>query len=357
MLPDPLTYTRRALLAPLALSTALLVAAVLLAVAVIGPRARGPVAFAVLGTVVALLFLAWLVHLTVTLRRQVETPLARVGEATLAMARVDKLATTGRLATGIAHEVGNPLSAIANYAHIVRQRAGGTASVDEPLDALEREVERIDRIVRGLLDYARPRRMTPKSVAVDVVFDDAVRLMTDQGVLRRVVVERDIHTHGAEVFAERHDLEQVFVNLLLNAVDAMNGVGRIALRMRAVPTSTFRSAPAQRSPDSDADHFPHTVSGRAERWLKSTDRADAVLQIVIADSGPGISDADATQVFEPFYSTKSAKGGTGLGLAIVAQTIESLGGTIWAQPSREGGATFVILLPLFGNHETQRDTE
>lgn len=359
MAPDPTSYTRQAILAPLAQRTALLLVAVVAVVAIVGPRSSGGVRLAILAVAVGLLFLVWFAYLAIMLRRHVEIPLARVGEATLAMARVDKLATTGRLAAGVAHEVGNPLSAIANYSHVVRQRAGGTPGIDEPLDALEREIERIDRIVRGLIDFARPRRKTPKSTPVEAVLNDAVRLMTDQGVLRRVTVHRDIESDGAAVYAERHDLQQVFVNLILNAVDAMSGAGTLVLRLRSVPLSAFHNAPARRSTDPEDERFPHTVSGRAVRWLARVDpqRTQAVLQIVVADSGTGVAEDDAVNVFEPFFSTKGAERGSGLGLAIVAQTIESLGGTIWTQPSREGGAAFVLLLPLHGKAEAPRSTE
>jgi signal transduction histidine kinase len=264
------------------------------------------------------------------------------------VSRVERLATTGRLAAGIAHEVGNPLAAIATYAHLIRSRAGDRADVAEPLDALEREVTRIDRIVRGLLDYAAPRRVTPRAERVDVVLNDVVRLVTDQGLLRRVRVHWQVEQREAEVYAERHDLEQVFVNLILNAIDAMDGVGELVLRSRVLPAATLRTSIARRSADPDSTRVEHTPSPRALAWLARAERPPQVLQVVVADSGPGVPEADAERVFEPFYSSKPAGRGTGLGLAIVARTVESAGGTIWVQPAREGGAAFVLLLPLAG---------
>lgn len=316
-------------------------------VAVAGSRGvfgvAGPAILAVvaLGSVVGLT----LVVRTV-LRAHDAQARASLRAATDALSRAEKLATTGRLAAGIAHEVGNPLSAIATYAHLVRQRACDAAPLREPLDALEREVDRIDRIVRGLLDYARPRRVTPKPVRVDEVLNDVVRLVASQGLLRRVEVQWRIEQREAAVYAERHDLEQAFVNLVLNAVDAMQGVGRLALRSRIVSATSLRQADARRLDDDDDVRFAHAPGPRALAWLNRPDRPDAMLQVVIADSGPGVPDADVERIFEPFYSSKHATRGTGLGLAIVAQTLESVGGTIWVQPSREGGAAFVLLLPL-----------
>ncbi len=294
-----------------------------------------------------LLFAAWSVFVVFLLRRYVLGPLQEGHEANLALRRADKLAATGRFAAGVAHEVGNPLSAIANYAHVVRQRAHAVSGVQEPLDAIEREVERIDRIVRGLLDYARPRRNTPRSVRVDEVIQHVVQLLADQGVLRRVEVQHTLDDAGAEVFAERHDLEQVFVNLLLNAVDAMNGAGTISIRSRRLPAAVMQAVEERRRMDDEpGERFVHEPNLRARVWISARQDASAVLQVVVADSGPGVQPADRDRVFEPFFSTKPASRGTGLGLAIVAQTIDGLGGTVWTQKAREGGAAFVILLPV-----------
>jgi len=322
---------------------------VILGVAVAGSRGLFGVAGPPLLALVALgavLGLALVVRSVV--RHQIAWSRASLAEATDALSRAEKLATTGRLAAGIAHEVGNPLSAIATYAHLVRQRAGDAAPLQEPLDALEREIDRIDRIVRGLLDYARPRRMTPKAVRVDEVLNDVVRLVATQGLLRRVEVQWRIEQQEAAVFAERHDLEQAFVNLVLNAVEAMQGVGRLALRSRIVSATRLQRADARRLEDDEEVQFTHRPSARVLSWLHRLDRPDSVLQVVVADSGPGVPAQDVERIFEPFYSGKSETRGTGLGLAIVAQTVESVGGTIWVQPAREGGAAFVLLLPLAG---------
>lgn len=259
--------------------------------------------------------------------------------------RVEKLATLGRLAAGIAHEVGNPLAAVSTYAHLVRLRTDDAANVTEPLDAIEREVGRIDRIVRGLLDYARPRLLTPRPCAVDAVLGDVLRLLNDQGVMRRVQVEQELSAEEGLVYAERHDLEQLFVNLVLNAVDAMNGEGKLALRTRVTSVKSAIAA-AQRRTDAPTERFPHEPNGRAAAWVARADRPEAVLQVVIADSGPGVAKEDEERVFEPFFSTKTEGKGTGLGLAIVARIAENLGGTVWVQRAREGGAAFVLLFPL-----------
>ncbi|MEP6765589.1 MAG: ATP-binding protein [Gemmatimonadaceae bacterium] len=260
--------------------------------------------------------------------------------------RVEKLATLGRLAAGIAHEVGNPLAAIATYGHVVRLRAADTPAFTEPLDAMDREVVRIDRIVRGLLDYARPRLLTPKPVAIDEVLGQTLQLLADQGITRRIKVERELSAEDGLVYGEKHDLEQLFVNLMLNAIDAMNGEGKLVIRTRTTSVNDAVAARLKRRNDAPGERFPHEPSGRAAAWIARADRPEAVLQVVIADSGPGVKPEDAERIFEPFFSTKEVGKGTGLGLAIVARIAENLGGTVWVQKAREGGAAFVLLFPL-----------
>jgi len=260
--------------------------------------------------------------------------------------RVEKLATMGRIAAGVSHEIGNPVSAIANYAHLLRMRTESVPGTTEPLDALEREIGRIDRIMRGLLDYSRPRRLTPKPVVVDDVITDVLRLLADQGVTRRYRITAELEAPTGVVYAERHDLEQVFVNLLLNAVDAMDHEGLVAIRTQINDVTAFGEASEKRRTDSAMERWTHRPSRRAFAWLARAEAPNRFLQVVIADSGTGVAPEDEERIFEPFFSTKQPGKGTGLGLAIVASTIENLGGTIWVQRAREGGAAFVILLPL-----------
>ncbi len=339
--------TRRTIVAPFALLVATT------ALALVGASLAGPVLATTAGAAYFLplallaIFAAWFLIARYLLRRHVLGPLQYSREANAALLRADKLAATGRFAAGVAHEVGNPLSAIANYAHVVRQRAESVQGIGEPLDGIEREVERIDRIVRGLLDYARPRRNTPRGVQVADVIEQVLGLLTDQGVLRRVQVQHTLNDGQLEVFAERQDLEQVFVNLLLNAVDAMEGVGTISIRSRRLPADFMHEVAERRRLDDEPDErFVHEPNVRARVWMNRRESSAAVLQVVVADSGPGVQPDDRDRVFEPFFSTKPATRGTGLGLAIVAQTVEGLGGTVWTQQAREGGAAFVILLPV-----------
>ncbi len=259
--------------------------------------------------------------------------------------RVEKMASVGRLAAGVAHEIGNPLGAINGYAYLVRTAPPGSAQVADAIAGLEREAARIDRIVRGLLDYARPRASTRGVADVADAARSVVELLTTQGALRYVVLHLDVPPATQPVFAagERHDLEQAFVNLFLNAVDAMDGRGSISVVVRRTTRHELRAG-SRRASD-PGSRPPTAPTARVMKWLESAPRDD-VAMITISDTGPGIPADDAERIFEPFYTTKPPGKGTGLGLAIVARAIENFAGTIWVSPSREGGAAFRILLPL-----------
>ena len=258
------------------------------------------------------------------------------------LVRVEKLASVGRLAAGIAHEIGNPLGAINGYIHVLSKAAPGSTPHADALAGLERETNRIDRIVRGLLDYAKPSSRATGSVDVNAMGKGVVELLRAQGVLRRVELEFSPSAAPAHVFGDRHQLEQALVNLLLNAVDAMEGNGRISVIVRRTTSSEILSGKRRSGDAGDAPR--NAPNARAARWLAESAAAD-IVTVAVTDSGPGIPRGDEERVFDPFYTTKEPGKGTGLGLAIVARAVENAGGTIWVSSSREGGAAFRILLP------------
>jgi len=259
--------------------------------------------------------------------------------------RAEKLAGIGRLAAGVAHEIGNPLGAIIGYAHLLRTRSGGDPQAAEVLDGLERESARIDRIVRGLLDYARPRRTTSNRVDVNETVRSIARLLEDQGVFRRIELALTLDDEAPMVRGERHELEQMLVNLLLNAADAMDRVGTLAVVSYRVEPGELEASVVRREGDPPQAWVPRRLSPRVQHWLETT-QPSAILKLVVADSGPGIAEEDTERVFDPFFTTKQPGQGTGLGLAIVARVVDDLRGTIWVERAREGGAAFHVLLPM-----------
>ena len=253
------------------------------------------------------------------------------------LVRAEKLATVGRLAAGIAHEVGNPLGGASTYLEVLRRRG----AEPEVVGALQRELDRIDKIVRSLLDYARSRDEALQPVDVAVVLSAALELLRAQGALHTTRAELDLPTPLPHVQGRAHELEQAVVNLLLNAVDAAPH-GSLVLGARPWGYAPERVLPRRAGDTSDA-FFPRTPSRRPSR-IELEPGTPGVL-IFVADSGVGIPAADRDKVFEPFYTTKEPGRGTGLGLAIVARVVFDMGGVVWLEQAREGGAAFKIFLP------------
>ena len=253
------------------------------------------------------------------------------------LVRAEKLASVGRLAAGIAHEIGNPLGGASTYVEVLRRR-GGERDV---VDALARELDRIDRIVRSLLDYARPHEEALQPVNVAVVLGTAFELLRAQGTLRALRARLDVPRDLPAMLGRAHTLEQAVVNLMLNAVDAAPE-GELVLGARAWAYEPARVEPRRASDATDV-FFPRATGRRPSR----SELAAGVpgVLIFVADSGAGVPPADREKVFEPFYTTKEPGRGTGLGLAIVARAVYDMGGVVWLEQAREGGAAFKLFFP------------
>ena len=260
-----------------------------------------------------------------------------------------RLASVGTLAAGIAHEVGNPLGAIMAYVDVARGRAERAGADTELLTSVRAEAERIDRIVRSLLDYARPKKgeagATPPAEVLMRVRD----LLENQGKLDEVEDVWRLEEPAPDVVMEGHQLEQVMVNLLLNALDALEGREdpRIEVELYADLGDVNRLPPrrAEDPPDVNYMHRRRISRDDGGRGIDPVFTASRVAVIQVSDNGPGIPDEDLDRVFDPFYTTKEPGRGTGLGLSICARLIDGMGGRIRADRSRLGGACFTIRLP------------
>ncbi|MBW8773098.1 MAG: hypothetical protein JF590_07415 [Gemmatimonadetes bacterium] len=249
--------------------------------------------------------------------------------------RVEKLAAIGRLSAGLAHEIRNPLGALNTYVEVLKQRG-----VDgEVIDAMQNEVARMDHIVAGLLDYARPRQTTRVPADLAAAARSTLDFLNKQGALKghgiELVADPDVPLIGADP----HDLEQILVNLVLNARDALPG-GRIVI-------GVHRHRPGAKRRYSD-EHDSASMPRRKERTSGPERVApsgfDGAL-LIVADEGSGVPEADRERVFDPFFTTKAPGAGTGLGLAIMARAVHDAGGAVWVDRAREGGAVFKALFP------------
>lgn len=260
--------------------------------------------------------------------------------------QLEKLADAGRMAAGIAHEISNPLTSLSNSVELLRQHQGTAAERRLLLDRMDHEIGRAGRISNGLIDIARPRHVVSLRIDVNDVARSAMRLVTDQGVFRGhrgtlVLDPSDLFVHG-----NRHDLEQVFVNLLLNAVDATPPDGRIVIATHRMARAKIEEGVVRRTGDPPLTIRPRREAPRVRDWLRRVRPPAEVISIVVADSGPGVPREDWERVFQPFYTTKPPGQGTGLGLAVVANLVESMHGTVWLDKAREGGAAVHMLFPV-----------
>jgi two-component system NtrC family sensor kinase len=255
--------------------------------------------------------------------------------------RAEKLAGVGRLAAGVAHEIRNPLGAFGNYVEVLRQRGADAALVE----GMRREVARMDRIVEGLLDYARPGAPSGDASLAEIA-RDVVGFLGDQGALKSHEIVLELSDSIRPVRGDRKALEQVLVNLVLNARDASPEGGRIWVG--AVPkTFVPRNVPEHRAGDGNGAGGGLDRPGATGRrpWRPALPAGTAGGLLYVADEGPGVPEDERERIFDPFYTTKDPGKGTGLGLAIVARTVHDTGGVVWVDRAREGGAVFKVFLP------------
>ena len=247
---------------------------------------------------------------------QVQTRLLLEKETQLR--RADRLSALGQLSAGLAHEIRNPLGAIKGAVEILQDDYPAGHPKTEFFAILLKEVNRLNDVLTNFLSFARP--VNPHLTPVDVrgVVSALEGLISGQARGRRVQVFTSFHSGPSRVMADETLLKQAFLNIMLNALEAMPEGGDLAISTRL----------GWETAASGADERPE--------WLET----------VFDDTGPGIAEEDLGRIFDPFFTTK--KDGTGLGLAITHRIIENHQGTIRVMSQRGKGTTFVITLPLEG---------
>ncbi|HSG46672.1 MAG TPA: ATP-binding protein, partial [Longimicrobiales bacterium] len=261
-----------------------------------------------------------------------------------------RLASVGTLASGIAHEVGNPLAALMGFTDLARHRAERQGHDTELLESIRGEADRIHRIVRTLLEYARGRGTPSGTIQVPAVVQRVRDLLETQGKLDGSEVlwpgaDQDL----PEVPGEAQQLEQILVNLILNALDAMEGLPdrRISVTV-ALEAGGVVAMPPRREEDPPGLNYMHRRRVAQDREAGGPDplfTARDVVAVRVEDSGPGIPPENLDRVFDPFFTTKEPGKGTGLGLAICARLAEGMGGRMSVENAPGSGARFIIRLP------------
>lgn len=250
--------------------------------------------------------------------------LDELGRRQHSLVRAEKLASLGTMLSGVAHELNNPLSNISSSAQILKEETecdpAFRAQLIEDIDA---ETLRARHIVRSLLDYSRDRAFQRNPVPLAALVEETLRFLKNRrpaGVDVRVDI-----TPGLHVYGDRPRLQQALLNLIVNAYDAMADHGELAIAAHPVKVG-----------DKD-DDFPSS-GGQCRPGSQAVD-------IVIADTGPGIPPEMLERIFDPFFTTKAVGHGSGLGLFIAFEIIEEHDGCMNAANRPEGGAMFRIRLP------------
>jgi len=236
--------------------------------------------------------------------------------------RAEKLAAVGRLSAGIAHEIGNPIGIVIGYLELLKQENLSESEKNDYLDRTENEINRINTIIRQLLDLARPTPKASKTVSVHGLIEDMAHILRVQPLMSKIRLTLQLSAVKNVVLADAEQLRQVFLNLAINAVDAIdagegNRDGQLTIQTEVLSSSDPGALQQQET-----------------------------LKIMFEDNGPGISAENMGNIFDPFFTTKEPGKGTGLGLSVSFMIIEGMGGAIKAA-SREGqGTTLSVHLPL-----------
>jgi signal transduction histidine kinase len=270
----------------------------------------------------------------------------------------EKLASVGRLAAGIAHEIGNPIGIVLGYLDLLQRKDIDETERLELIDRMSTEIQRINQTIRQLLDFSRPGPGERQVIQVHPLIRETLAVLDHQFRKQEIEVVLELEAESDTVFAKADQLKQVFLNLMVNAADAMEATnerpqgGQLRVHTRSFAGESLvkkdvGSKPLRRSTDPIAADFSYLrrIHGTTEdRWI----------EIQFADNGVGITQEDQERVFDPFFTTKEAGKGTGLGLSVSIQIIETLGGRMELK-SRSGEETKVsILLPVSEQEAKQR---
>lgn len=228
--------------------------------------------------------------------------------------RSRRLASVGRLAAGVAHEIRNPLSSIKGFATYFKERYPDNPQDQQTAAIMIQEVDRLNRVVGQLLEFARPVNIKPQPTNLNTLIDDSIKLVKNQAAEKGIAIKTRNSTRAGEIMVDPDRLNQVLLNVYLNAIEAMDGAGELKIEL-----------------------LSHSETGGIE--------------IQIADTGCGISPEDQSRIFDPYYTTKSS--GTGLGLAIAHNIVEAIGGQINVSSLLGKGTVFSIQLPKDGVTQNQ----
>lgn len=228
----------------------------------------------------------------------------------------EKMSAIGELAAGLAHEINNPLDGIQNCISRIKRNPKNIAQTQEYLDLMSDALKRIETTVRQLLDFSRKQKLALQEVELNQVIEEVIALTEYSANEKHIEIKRDLEMGLPPVLGDRHLLQQVFLNLILNAFASMPQGGTLTLR-----TSILEG-------------------------LEGLEGENPMLGVEVIDTGIGIPESEIDKIFVPFYTTKNPGEGTGLGLSVSDNIIRQHGGVIEVKSELGKGSNFTVKLPL-----------
>jgi two-component system NtrC family sensor kinase len=267
--------------------------------------------------------------------------------------RTEKLASIGRFAAGVAHEVGNPLGAILGYTGILKKGRMDSEETKDYLKRIEGEIERINKIVRELLDFARPSKFEICEVEINKIIENTLSLLSYQKDFKNIETRLDLQSNLPVIKGDESQLSQVFLNIILNAIDAMPNGGKLQIQTEGhVIDYSYEDLfqrsylPRRKSDPVESNYSRLRKSDPFPTLITKFSKGDRLVKVRISDTGSGIKKEDLENIFDPFFTTKAPDKGTGLGLSISLRIVESLGGEIRVESEEGRGTTFEIYFPV-----------
>jgi two-component system NtrC family sensor kinase len=256
-----------------------------------------------------------------------ETANAELRKAHKDMIRAEKMASVGRLSSGIAHEIGNPIGIVLGYLDLLRQKDLADKERADYIERAQDEIGRINKIIRELLDFSRPAQDVKEEISVHAIIEEITEMLRHQPMMKDITLKCDLGAGGHFVKADPQRLRQVFLNLLINASDA------IGLETDPVGGNILIES----------------------KDIQTNDAGVKQLQIMVADDGPGISEEELNNIFDPFYTTKEPGKGTGLGLSVCFMIMAETGGALLAEAAdgQGKGTRFILTFPTIERNATR----
>ena len=242
----------------------------------------------------------------------------KLAETRIRLAQSEKLASLGQLAAGVAHELNNPLTSILFDANMVRDSLSEEDPNWESLNLIMQDVYRCKDIVKNLLAYSRQSSPMKDIIQVNDLMQQSLSLIRDQKLFADIRIVKELSDEMMLIRVDKNQLSQAIINLVMNAIDAMDGEGTLTFR-------TYRDKPKQK------------------------------VYLEVSDTGTGIPEENVSKVFDPFFTTKSVGKGTGMGLSTAYGNVIENKGNIWIKSTGPQGTTFLIEFPLYRSSDKHPD--